>query len=368
MTGFGNPLDSLQNIRAFQLVSDSLASSGYVMDDQFDLIHNFGFRHVISLLPGKQGREDSIVTSLGMSFTHIPVDFGKPTMKDLEAYLEDMAKHKEDMVFLHCQANMKASVFMYLYRVTQLGTDKQTAKDRMFEIWYPTGDWHSLIEKGLERYGFDPEYRYEPDFIILVRREGIEAANVELSRLQSASEELPFMEIDLRRLADEYEEERKSGLAIQVHRLNARAFPDSWRIHDKLGGLLIQSPDEEGAGKSYLRALELNPDHVWAKRMLGKLGMEKYMAFWVGKDLDPNVVMSLEGIYDLGDARLEFYMKEGKFFFRPSWGKRTYRIYANSPYRYFVQENNWMIEFTGGTLASVKFITDRRTFRGNKIE
>ena len=49
-------------------------------------------------LPGDQSHEDSVVTSLGMSFTSIGVDWGKPTMKNLEDYLRDMDLHRDEKV------------------------------------------------------------------------------------------------------------------------------------------------------------------------------------------------------------------------------------------------------------------------------
>jgi len=41
----------LHNIQAFQQVIDSLASSGYVEDQQFDLIKKAGYTHIITLIP-----------------------------------------------------------------------------------------------------------------------------------------------------------------------------------------------------------------------------------------------------------------------------------------------------------------------------
>jgi protein tyrosine phosphatase (PTP) superfamily phosphohydrolase (DUF442 family) len=363
-----HPPDSLESIPGFQRITDLIASSGNVMDDQFDLIKKHGFTHVISLLQGDQSREDSVVTSKGMSFTQIPVDPGKPKMKDLEAFIREMGEHGDEMVYLYCQGNIRVSAFLFIYRVTQLGTDKRVAKAALEEMWYPTDDWHDFIQKGLEKYGFDPEYRFEPTFIQLIRQEGIEAAGEELSWLQSQYEVLPFTQTDLQRLADEYARDQNTDMAIQILQLNGRAFPDSWKIHDNLGDLLIEHGDEQEALGAYEKVLELNPDHIWARRMLGKLGVAGYAAYWEGVKQDPELIRCLQGTYDLGDSRLEFFEKDGKFMLKPSWTRKAVRVYADSPDRYFIQENDWMFEFLGEAPGSVRFINKGRTLPGMKIE
>ena len=89
-------------------------------------------------------------------------------------------KHEGEKVFLHCQANMRASAFMFLYRVTQLGEDKMQARILMDSIWYPTNTWHRFIAEGLLEYGFDPEYRFEPEFVRMVREKGASSVHKEL--------------------------------------------------------------------------------------------------------------------------------------------------------------------------------------------
>jgi protein tyrosine phosphatase (PTP) superfamily phosphohydrolase (DUF442 family) len=366
--GYAHPLDSLKTIRAFQLVTENLACSGYVTDEQFDYIWAYGFTHVISLLPGDQSHEESMVTSRGMTFKHIPVSWGRPTMNNLEHYIDDMAGHRDEKVYLHCDANMRASAFMFLYRVTQMGVDKMTARNTLYEIWFPTGDWARFIERGLENYGFDPEYRYEPEFIRLIREGGIEYAEGELERLLAESGMLPFTEVDLQILAEEYAADNNAELAAGIYRLNARAFPDSWQVHDQLGSALIESGDLQGATESYRRVLELNPDHVWAKRMLGKLGVEQYAVFWQGVEPDPEGIRLFAGTYDLGNAQLEFYVRGGNFFLQPSWTRRSMQVHADSPTRYFVQENNWMFEFSVSEPDMVIFTMSGSTLTGVRTE
>jgi protein tyrosine phosphatase (PTP) superfamily phosphohydrolase (DUF442 family) len=155
-----NILDSLNTIRSFQLIDSNNASSGYVNDRQFKYLKEYGFTHVISLLPGNQSREDSIVTSLGMTFTQIDVNWKEPTIVNVQNYFSDMKKYSGQKVFLHCMANMRASAFMFLYRTTQLKINIAEAKKALYEIWDPKENpkWDLLIKKSLEENGLDSQY------------------------------------------------------------------------------------------------------------------------------------------------------------------------------------------------------------------
>lgn len=155
-----NLIDSLKAIRNFQFADSNNASSGYVQDDQFKFLKDYGFTHVISLLPGDQSKEDSIVTSLGMTFTQIEVIWNRPTSANVQNYFADMKKYKGKKVFLHCMANMRASAFMFLYQTTQLKVDKSKAKKLMDDIWNPKENekWDRLIKTTLEKYGLGSRY------------------------------------------------------------------------------------------------------------------------------------------------------------------------------------------------------------------
>jgi len=155
-----NLSDSLSSIRAFQLVDSNNASSGYVKAGQFKFLKEYGFTHVISLIPGDHSKEDSIVTSLGMTFTQIEVIWKEPTVVNVQNYFSDMKKYSGKKVFLHCQANMRASAFMFLYRTTQLGVKTEEASKLMYEIWNPKENkkWDLLIKTVLEKNKLSSEY------------------------------------------------------------------------------------------------------------------------------------------------------------------------------------------------------------------
>ena len=157
-----NDLDKkLSKITRFRFVSKQIASSGMLKLEDYSLIKQYGFKHVINLLPGNQLKEKSHVKSLGMTYKQIKVDWMKPTLKNFKTFVKLMKSYGTDKIYIHCAVNMRASSFVYLYRVTQLAEQKKAAKVDLDFVWYPEDQWKDYIENTLKAYGFDPEYRFE---------------------------------------------------------------------------------------------------------------------------------------------------------------------------------------------------------------
>ncbi|KAA3614818.1 MAG: hypothetical protein D8M58_10200 [Calditrichaeota bacterium] len=361
-------LDSLKTIRAFQLIEHNLASSGYITEKQFGFIKDYGFKHVISLLPGDQSKEDSIVTSKGLTFTQIKVDWKNPTQENLKHYFDDMEKHKNDSVLLHCQANMRASAFTFLYRVIWLGDDKKLAKTDLDSIWFPTGQWHRFIEESHEKYNMGQEYRFENDFVQQFRKEGIKAVEDQLDRiLEKGDGSLPFKEIDFQRVADELYQDEKIDEAIEVYSLNTKAFPSSWKAFEKLAKSLMETNQNQAAVESYKKVLELKPDFIWARRMLGMLGEREYLKFWSGIKLNLKRVKNLVGRYDFDNNYLDFIIEGNKFYLLPSWSKEKFQIYSDTTSKFFSQEKNWTFEFDTASPGKVTFTTPSKIYIAKKF-
>lgn len=86
----------MKTIINLKKVNDKLFTSGQPTQEQFEFIANNKFEVVINLAivssVGKIEKEDDIVTSLGMNYFHIPVDFETPTVKNLNDFLEIVYK------------------------------------------------------------------------------------------------------------------------------------------------------------------------------------------------------------------------------------------------------------------------------------
>ncbi|WP_395373515.1 protein tyrosine phosphatase family protein [Marinicella sp. W31] len=141
---------ALHEITNFRFVSPQLASSGMLDLESYQYIKAYGFEHVINLIPGNQIKERKHVQSLGLSYQQIAVDWGNPTLENFEAFVRLMKSYGDHKVYVHCEMNMRASAFVYLYRVTELQEDPEKAIKDMLAIWTPKGTWQDFIDAVLK--------------------------------------------------------------------------------------------------------------------------------------------------------------------------------------------------------------------------
>jgi protein tyrosine phosphatase (PTP) superfamily phosphohydrolase (DUF442 family) len=90
--------------------------------------------------------EAASVTGLGMTYTHIPVDFTNPTSEDFERFCTVMERLEDEPVHVHCIANYRVAAFMYRYRRDVLHMDEPEARKEMEAIWRPEGVWAAFVD------------------------------------------------------------------------------------------------------------------------------------------------------------------------------------------------------------------------------
>lgn len=145
-------VNSMNEIKNFHFVSPELASSGMLELSDYQYIDDYGFKHVINLIPGLQIKEKSYVEKLGMTYQQIPVDWDEPTLQDFQKFVELMKSYGTDKVYVHCELNWRAASFVYLYRVTQSGVSIETAKNDLEVIWSPHDGWEKYIDEVISYY------------------------------------------------------------------------------------------------------------------------------------------------------------------------------------------------------------------------
>jgi uncharacterized protein (DUF1330 family) len=114
-------------------------------------IRDLGVQHVVNLalhthekaLPDEAGS----IRNLGMTYTHIPVDFQNPTQEDFDQFCAAMEQFKDAPAHVHCIANYRVSAFFYRYRRDVLGWDDAAARAHMDAIWHPEGVWADFINR-----------------------------------------------------------------------------------------------------------------------------------------------------------------------------------------------------------------------------
>jgi protein tyrosine phosphatase (PTP) superfamily phosphohydrolase (DUF442 family) len=144
----------LSEIYNFRPVGDKLGTAGQPTEAQFRTVREAGFEAVINLaLPTSDNalaNEGSIVTSLGMAYVHIPVDFKAPTSQDFRAFCRVMEAFDDRRVFVHCAANMRVSAFVFLYRVLRQRVAPAQAEADLSAIWQTDHVWTRFIQDQLK--------------------------------------------------------------------------------------------------------------------------------------------------------------------------------------------------------------------------
>ena len=108
----------------FVKISDQLSTSGQISLDDIESVDSAGFDVVVNLAPARWERnfeEGFRVTQAGMTYIQIPVDWANPALRDLELFFDVMEANEDRDVYVHCFANMRVSVFVYLYRTLRKG-------------------------------------------------------------------------------------------------------------------------------------------------------------------------------------------------------------------------------------------------------
>ncbi|MGH8120182.1 MAG: protein tyrosine phosphatase family protein [Gammaproteobacteria bacterium] len=143
----------LSLIKNYYALGDNVATGGQPTPKQFSAIGQAGFSVVINLAqpdsPGALSDEAGITHGLGMTYEHIPVDFKRPALADLDRFFETLQRHQGKMIFVHCAYNWRVSSFMFLYRTIQCHCPVVEALQDLHAVWRPDDTWQTFIKSAL---------------------------------------------------------------------------------------------------------------------------------------------------------------------------------------------------------------------------
>ena len=106
----------------------------------------------------------------------------------------------------------------------------------------------------------------------LIRETGIDQAVAQYPELKrSAPDKYDFSESQLNRLGNYFLQKESLAAALEMFRLNAEAYPDSWKCWNNLGGAQLQAGNPQAAAGSFEKSLQLNSDNAHAREMLEKI-------------------------------------------------------------------------------------------------
>jgi protein tyrosine phosphatase (PTP) superfamily phosphohydrolase (DUF442 family) len=141
---------SIADIANFLQISDRLATAGQPRIEQYQAIAVAGYQVVINLALTNSSNallaEAAIASNLGLEYIHIPVEWTAPTLADFQTFERVMDAHGHQKIFVHCAANKRVSVFIYLYRL-RLGEDEIIANQDLAKIWTPDPIWQTFIDR-----------------------------------------------------------------------------------------------------------------------------------------------------------------------------------------------------------------------------
>ena len=146
----------MKEILNFYQITSLVATSGQPTKDQFHLIAKLDYDVVVNLGMHDSDNvlvdEGNIVTSLGMSYVHIPVPFESPLPTHLHDFFNAMTAFDGKKIFVHCVVNARVSAFMYQYLTLKKGLDTDTATSPLLEKWLPSMDenWKAIIGLSIE--------------------------------------------------------------------------------------------------------------------------------------------------------------------------------------------------------------------------
>ncbi len=143
-------------IKNYLKISSRLASSGQPAPEEFTHIAEDGYQVVINLsMPDSKTAitdEGYLVSSLGMSYIHIPVPFDAPDLSHLSLFSKAMDAYSEHRVWVHCALNYRVSAFLYLYNRRTHKKTKEEAKRFTLPDWVPNETWSAFIESCEEEF------------------------------------------------------------------------------------------------------------------------------------------------------------------------------------------------------------------------
>ena len=144
----------LNEVRAFLQLSEQIGTAGQPTVAQFAQIQAAGYDLVINLArvdsPGAIADEATTIAQHNMQYIHIPVGWETPTLENLQQFFEVMDAHPDHKIFIHCAANKRVSVFMYLDRILRQGWSVEAACQDLHRVWHPNPCWQQFITTAIK--------------------------------------------------------------------------------------------------------------------------------------------------------------------------------------------------------------------------
>lgn len=149
------------SLPSVSVIDGLLCTSAQPSAEQLATLGGTGVRHVINLaLPGSDhavADEGARLAAQGITYVNIPVLWEAPTAAQFLLFAQVLWAMRDEPVLVHCACNMRASAFVFLYRVLHEGVALEEAAATLHAVWAPEGAWRDFLGLQLAAQGLDYE-------------------------------------------------------------------------------------------------------------------------------------------------------------------------------------------------------------------
>jgi protein tyrosine phosphatase (PTP) superfamily phosphohydrolase (DUF442 family) len=139
--------------------TERLHTAGQPSAETLASLSEHGFELVVNLAPpsssGAVAEEGKLIAEDGPTYVNIPVVWQQPTYEDFALFSAVMNGARDRKVLVHCQLNMRASAFTFLYRVIHEGVPPEEALEALRAVWIPRDQWATFTADVLQRHDVD---------------------------------------------------------------------------------------------------------------------------------------------------------------------------------------------------------------------
>jgi len=128
------------------VIDERLATGGHFVNDGLVALNQQGLQVVIDLRDNPPAGQKEKLAEMGIKWINVPVEWTNPRNQDFELFSAAMTRHKSEKVLVQCQANYRASVMTYLYRVKVEQVPVATASGDLNAVWEPNDQWRDYMD------------------------------------------------------------------------------------------------------------------------------------------------------------------------------------------------------------------------------
>jgi ribosomal protein L11 methyltransferase len=134
-------------------VDATLLTAGQPWPEQFAVLKKAGIESVVNLAaptsPNVLADEAARWHALGIDYAALPIPWETPLREHAEEFFRLMDARAGRHTLVHCALNLRASAFVYLYRVLRRGEPPARALADLHAVWQPDPTWQALIDEML---------------------------------------------------------------------------------------------------------------------------------------------------------------------------------------------------------------------------